>query len=121
MLELRNLRQLRLPDGLEEIGAFWFKGSAIERVTIPASVREIRECAFKGCSKLRVVDFEEGSALEKIGFGAFYNSGLESFVCPSSLRSIADEAFCKCWRLKLAVLNEGLEVLGTNECQSGGK
>ena len=37
------------------------------------------------------------------------------------MRTIHQNAFCYCKRLKKAVLNEGLEVLGTDEYTEDGK
>lgn len=38
--DLRNLVQVIIPDGVERIGSYWFWGSLVEKMTIPASVRE---------------------------------------------------------------------------------
>ena len=52
--------------------------------------------------------------METIGLFAFYNTGLESVEFPESLRTVAQGAFSDCKSLKSVILNEGLEVLGTN-------
>ena len=72
---------------------------------------------FCGCRSLRTVSFPDG--LQEIGLRAFEDSGLESVTLPSSVRVIRQGAFRKCRRLGIAVLNEGLEVLGTDENQNG--
>ena len=59
--------------------------------------------------------------LEEIGLGAFYNSGLESFTSPRSLRVLELGAFGNCKNLKHVRLNEGLEVLGTDDHLDGGR
>ena len=51
--ELRGVRKLLLPSGLEVVGESWFTGCDIERAVVPASVREIRANAFGDCSRLR--------------------------------------------------------------------
>lgn len=67
MLEqLRSARKVSLPTGMEAIGKYWFAGSEVEKVSVPASVKEISESAFDGCIWLKSVEFEEGSALERI-------------------------------------------------------
>ena len=53
--QLRGLRTVEFPDGLEAVGEGWLADSAVERVTIPASVREIRRYAFAFCEKLKSV------------------------------------------------------------------
>ena len=128
---------------MEKVGHRWFWGSGVERVEIPASVREIGPSAFRGCESLERITFlgttsqcrsqlktisaeafrdcvslknialPEG--LEEIGFCAFDGSGLESIATPLSVRMIHQGAFSGCKCLRMAVLNEGLEVLGTDE------
>lgn len=63
--------------------------------------------------------FSEG--LERICCNAFYGSGLELVKFPASLRTIAPGAFALTLRLKTVELNEGLEVLGTEEYQDNGE
>lgn len=69
--ELRALRDVEIPQGVEKIGSEWFKNSGVESVTIPASVREIGAEAFRGCKQLRRVEFAEGSQLRRIGDRCF--------------------------------------------------
>ena len=88
-------------------------------MTIPVSVEEISDSAFKYCESLKEVVFEAGSALKKIGNDAFRscknlkniqfpdnletignrcfcNSGLEEAVLPMSIRSVESGAFHEC-------------------------
>ena len=44
-----SLRCIRLPDGLERIGAECFKYSGLETLTLPISVREVGAGAFSHC------------------------------------------------------------------------
>ena len=84
--DLRELRDVVVPDGVERVGSRWFWGAGIESVTIPASVREICTDAFRNCEQLKEITFKEGSQLKEIGRGAFCCSGLTSFTAPKSLR-----------------------------------
>ena len=61
--ELRQLKEVKLSDGLEIIGENWFADSDIEKVVVPASVKEIQASAFRGCDKLVSAKFDEGSAV----------------------------------------------------------
>ena len=65
---------------------------------------------------LRKIWFPDG--LREIGLFAFSGSGIDSFVAPRSLRTIRQGAFYNCRNLKYVQLNEGLEVLGTDEYPS---
>ena len=51
--ELREQKEVVIPDGVERIGSCWFRGSAVERVTIAASVKSIGANAFYGCEQLK--------------------------------------------------------------------
>ena len=62
--DLRELKDVVIPDGVERIGSRWFWGSGIESVAIPASVREIGTEAFGRCESLRFVIFTESISPE---------------------------------------------------------
>lgn len=47
--DLRKLKDVVVPDGVERIGNRWFWGAAIESAEIPASVQEIGVDAFCIC------------------------------------------------------------------------
>ena len=71
--DLKELKDIVIPDGVEKIENYWFWGAEVERITISASVKEICTSAFYECGKLSEVVFEEGSKLKVIGEGAFEN------------------------------------------------
>ena len=50
--ECARLRDVDLPDGLVEIGANAFRGSGLERVTFPSTLRRVGRDAFAGCERL---------------------------------------------------------------------
>lgn len=60
-LDQKNLKVLRLPDGLEVVGDSWFSLSDIEKLIIPNCVRKLEDNAFANCMKLREVVFEPDS------------------------------------------------------------
>lgn len=63
-------------------------------ITIPAKVTEILPRAFKGCTGITGITFEEGSLLEKIGDNAFEGcTGIASLSLPDSLNEIGAYAF----------------------------
>jgi len=92
---------------------------AVASVTIPSSVRVIEDDAFRYCSKLTTVIFEEGSQLERIGKCAFQFSGVESIALPASLREIAEYAFSDC-ALQSISFDESscLEIIGSDAFSS---
>ena len=132
--ELRGLKEATIPEGTERVGGYWFWGSGVERVIIPACVRELGTGAFCSCKALREVLFlgaisapEEGAlrtigseafcvcsalrrvdlpeGLEEIGTYAFSQTGLEGVEIPRSVRKMHQGAFCKCEHLRRAILN----------------
>ena len=82
-------------------GAFSYC-TALTSIEIPASVETIGASAFKGCSSLATVTFENGSQLKTIGGGS-YSSGafsdctaLTSIEIPASVETIEASAFKGC-------------------------
>ena len=59
--DLRRQRVIAIPENVEFVGERLFCYCEVESVTIPATVREIRDNAFYGCKRLRNVIFSEGS------------------------------------------------------------
>ena len=59
LLELRKLKSVVIPEGIERIGSFWFWGSEVESVEIPVSVKEIGTEAFCNCGRLKKLVFKK--------------------------------------------------------------
>lgn len=55
--ELREVKSVSVPDGVEKIGSYLFWGSEVERVIIPASITEIGVEAFSHCRRLKKLVF----------------------------------------------------------------
>ena len=83
-----------------------------------STLKKIGTNAFCGCERLASVTLPAG--LEEIGLYAFYQSDISSVTFPSSLRTVAQGSFANCKHLRVVKFNEGLEVLGTDECQQNG-
>ena len=110
---LRKQKDVVLPEGLQILEQ-WFKDSEIERVTIPASVREIGPDAFRNCTCLKRVTLASGSTLEKIGPSSFYGAGIERIVISKNVKEIQDAAFWYCKNLKEVVFEAEsvLKIIG---------
>lgn len=108
--DLRALKQVVIPEGVQRIGGYWFKSSEIETVHVPASVREIAACAFYACWYLKSVTFAEGSLLEKIGKKCFCGSGLQQITIPRNVTCVEDSAFQSCDYLKTICMDEGCDA-----------
>ena len=90
--------------------------SAVESVTIPASVREIGKEAFCRCWELQQVEFAEGSSLKTLGTGCFTYCAFEEIALPRSVEAIGDYAFCGCTELKNVVFQPGCRLRRLGEC-----
>lgn len=88
-------KEITVPEGITEIGAFAFANlEQIRRVVLPGSVRVIHEKAFSDCENLKEMILPEG--VQQIGIAAFEDTGLEKLSLPDSLTFIADLAFAGC-------------------------
>ena len=114
-----SLRDVGLPDCLEEIGSCAFRDSGLERFSAPGALRTIRHGAFSRCRGLKLVALNEG--LEVLGgelrdnglmYGVFEESGVERVALPSTLRRIGYFAFDGCRGLKSIDLPGRLEHIG---------
>lgn len=98
---------------------------ALKTIRIPASVTEIKACAFQGCTSLSSVTFEDDSNLQTIGggytcyrgnydsydfgiFGAFAGcTSLTSIEIPNSVKEIGVCAFQGCSQLQSVTFQKG--------------
>ena len=141
------LTSIEIPASVETIGASAFKGcsslatvtfengsqlktigggsyssgafsdcTALTSIEIPASVETIEAAAFKGCSSLATVTFENGSQLKTIGggssyYGAFsYCTALTSIEIPASVETIEASAFKGCSSLATVTFENGSQL-----------
>ena len=99
-----KLKTVTIPGNFVNISSYMFVGSSIEYITIPKNIQRISSSAFEN-TKIRSVEFEEGSALTEIGESAFKGcSDLESFVIPANVKTIRKSAFRGCSKLKSLVI-----------------
>lgn len=93
-------RDSSIPDYVANIGVEAFAGqTALEHMTIPASVTQISERAFAGCVGLKTVELCEG--VRWINTDAFEGcASLEELNIPKSVTSIGWRVFAGCGNLK---------------------
>ena len=66
----QNLKNITLPEGIENIGEWCFYESALESIAFPSSLKTIEKGAFYQCRSLKRAKLSEG--LESIGEWCFY-------------------------------------------------
>lgn len=107
----KNLKELTLKNGVENIGEGAFEGTQISSISIPSSIKEIKAKTFKDCWYLKKIDFSNG--IEKIGKNAFEGAGVTTIIFPNSLKDVYANAFYYCDNLKELTLNDGLDSIGS--------
>lgn len=106
--QLKDLYSVKIKEGIQCIPEECFADSAIEKIDIPVSVKEIKDRAFFNCKSLK------GPIVSKanhIGTRAFYNTRV-SIVNIENAEEIGIEGFAKNNKLKTVKLYEGLKVIG---------
>ncbi|MBQ5929408.1 MAG: leucine-rich repeat domain-containing protein, partial [Clostridia bacterium] len=103
---------------LTQIGENAFKDQTkITSIVVPATVQEIGDYAFQGCTALTSVTFvSEGgqlSALNTIGKQAFDGcSALTEIKLPENVTSLGEKAFYNCSSLTNIEINKNLTTIG---------
>ena len=106
------LQHVNLPSTLEEIDLHAFTKTAIEKITIPASLVRYKY-AFVLCQKLTEVVFAEGCRI--VDEDAFDNChGLEHIRFPSTIQSLGENAFTGCWSLTGVTLPDSVLTIGSD-------
>ena len=113
LVELWKLRKVVIPDGVERIGNYWFWGSCIESVWIPASVQEIGIEAFYDCKKLKKLIFRKSSARKS-------STSFLSQPDSSQLRAIRTRAFYRCSSLATIDFPNSIEEIGIGAFRATG-
>lgn len=111
LFEGTAIRSITLPATLKEIRNRAFANTPITEITIPASVKEIQGSAFYGCKNLTKVTFQ-GKSIEKV-HGCFQNCvKLQQVVFPASMKGgMSYDMFSGCVSLTSVTLPEDLQTI----------
>lgn len=103
-----------IPSGVESIGPYAFYNAVyLKNITIPSTVKTIKEGAFSHCSALTTAVLPEG--IQSISDFVFEScTSLESVDIPDSVTSIGANAFFNCKNLKGLTLSENVKSLSSN-------
>ncbi len=122
-LLLRGMKStVNILDGTVGIADSAFEEGAITEITIPSSVKYIGSSAFKNCSSLETVTFEETSELIYLGKNAFEGCAkLEKITIPSGVQELRYGTFAKCTKLSSIVFPTNMKKIegsAFNDCSS---
>lgn len=89
-------------ENISTIGNYAFAGlSEVTEITLPTTVYEIGDYAFKNCTGLKSVEIPNSLELGIISEGMFYGcTSLETIKLPDNIREIENYAFANCKSLR---------------------
>ena len=101
-----ELYTIVVEEGITVLGNYTFcEQINLTKVTLPSTLKEIRDKAFLRCEKLASINIPDGVTLIE---GAFEGCGLTSIVIPDSVKDLDLRCFKDCVKLKTVVLGTGL-------------
>ncbi len=109
-----ELREIKLPSTLEEIGKMAFLSTKISEIEIPASVTKIGEYAFSECRNLSKVVFN--CSMDTLPKRVLHNTlGVQEIVFPRGLKVIGEYALDHIG-IEYLTIPEGVTELMTGAC-----
>lgn len=114
--DLKNIKEVIIPNGVKKIGNQAFSHSSIEKVIIPSTVQRIGDYAFSYCAKLKDVEIAEG--VKSLGISKFeYCDSLEKVSLPTTITRIPDSFFDGCRSLIEVNIPENVSIIGDEAFQ----
>ncbi len=110
----KNVSSVTIPNSVTNIGEKAFRFcTSLTNVNIPKSVTSIGTCAFENCTSLNNIAIPD--SVISIGNGVFaYCSSLTSVTIPDSVTSIGDSAFYNCISLGKLALPDSVSSIGSD-------
>lgn len=114
-----NLTSVSIGSNVEFIGSGAFYGTSIQKITIPAGIKEIGSDfkfgygAFGGCSDLKQVTFKT-TQLRHIPICCFAGTAITSITIPEGVSHIEAGAFGGCTKLTQVTLPTTLHTIGNS-------
>lgn len=108
---------LEIPEGVEVIGESAMEERALQKITLPSTLRRIEMRAFQKCVRLQELELPAG--MERVEVEAFNGcTGLRRVGFRPGLRSIHARAFWNCPSLTEVDLPESVELIGSRAFES---
>ena len=110
------ISNLIIPEGMTKIGKSLEGCKSIRTVTIPETITEIDDYAFRGCINLTEVNMHD--KIETIGEEAFCGCNISEIKFPKNLTSINSDAFSGCKFKSIDLPNSLVCAYGFRSCKS---
>ena len=131
-----TIQDIKLNEGLIEIGSNAFIGAPITSLVLPNSLTTIGNSAFSGCYQLAEITWPDNKGFTEIngfnnctslpdsifeslpvtvtsiGYEAFFGCRFSSVSLPGTIETIGERAFAYNYNLKTLTLHEGLQSIG---------
>ena len=104
----KQLKYVKLPNTVKEIGEYAFCESGINQFMIPEGVKVIEKGTFKNCINLKNVTFPSG--LLYLKENSFTNCGFERLDIPNTIIKVDKHAFSHNENLKEVILNNTTQI-----------
>lgn len=105
-----GIKEIKLPEGLKEIGFDAFSECAFSTLEIPDTVKKIGGSAFSGCENLTSVKLPKG--LKKIEENLFRGcEALSDISIPESVEEIGESAFSGCSSLTISSIPDSVRKI----------
>lgn len=117
----KNLETLKLPNEIENIGMFAFKGcTSLKKVSLPDQMISIGKSAFEGCTSLQEVSLP--NQITSIGESAFKDcTSLSEAILPQGITELPMNIFNGCQNLQKVTIPDDVTKIWDNvfyECHS---
>lgn len=100
---------LVIEEGIESVGAYMFNSCEhLTSVSLPNSLKHIKEYGFGYCSRLYVIDIPEG--VVSLGRSCFTRAKIKSITLPNTITKFAD-SFAGCDKLEEVTLPENITFI----------
>lgn len=106
-----NVKELYLPDTIQEIGDRAFLYSKLKKINLPSSLKHIGNESFSHCESLKEIVIPD--SVVEIGKGCFsFCKYLESITISANVSVLKDETFAHCESLKSITIPDSVVEIG---------
>ena len=109
--DCKLLKNVKLPETLEELSYGAFRRTGIEQITLPKSLKTVKDLVFDGCDNLRVIDIPEGIEIIPKSFCSSCKN-LTKIILPRTVKEIKTWAFKQCNSLVSITIPKSVTYIG---------